>query len=189
MTDPGGSFGVRGAGLGLGGIAQRAVPRDERPLCVLLLPERLERFELRERAEDLLTGPGVVAIDPPRLPVGRLPLAVADGLAAGQARRLRLPGSPRALVLFHPLQYVLARALLARHPDAELWYAREALPERAPARLRDLDEMAAARADLRFGAAQERSENRALWERIERLGVPSGRLGSERPDIAGDPRR
>jgi hypothetical protein len=186
MTDPGGSFGVRGAGLGLGRIAERAVPRDERPLCVLLLPERLERFALRERAEDLLTGPGVVAIDPPRLPVARLPQSVADGLAAGQARRLRLPGSPRALVVFHPLQYTLARALLSRHPDAELWYAEPALPERATGRLRDLDHMAAARADLRFGVAQERSENRRLWERIERLGVPSGRLGSERPDVTGD---
>lgn len=189
MTDPGGSFGVRGAGLGFGGIAQRAQPRDERPLCVLLLPEPLDAFALRERAEDLLTGPGVLALDPPRLPVGRLPQAVADGLAAGQARRLRLPGTPRAIVLFHPLQYALARALLARFPDAQLWYAEPALPEDAPARIRDLDAMAAARADLRFGVAQDRSENRLLFERMERLGVPSGRLGSERPDVAGDPPR
>ena len=31
---------------------------------------------------------------------------------------------PRAIVIFHPLQYPLARSLIARHPDAELWYWR-----------------------------------------------------------------
>jgi hypothetical protein len=186
MTDPGGSFGARGAGLGLGSRAQRAMPRDDRPLCVLMLPERLEEFRLRERAEDLLTGPGVVAVDPPRLSPARLPQVVADGLAAGQARRLRLPGAPRALVLFHPLQYTLARALLARFPDAELWYGRPALEPPVEARVRALDELAAARADLRFNPVQERSANRMLWERMEGLGVPSGRLGSERSDISGD---
>ena len=28
------------------------------------------------------------------------------------------------IVIFHPLQYPLARGLIARHPDAELWYWR-----------------------------------------------------------------
>ena len=37
------------------------------------------------------------------------PASVGDGLAATQARRLRLPGVPRAIVIFHPLQYPLAR--------------------------------------------------------------------------------
>ena len=54
----------------------------------------------------------------------RLPASVADGLAATQARRLKLPGVPRVIVIFHPLQYPLARGLIARHPDAELWYWR-----------------------------------------------------------------
>ena len=54
----------------------------------------------------------------------RLPVSVGDGLAATQARRLKLPGVPRVIVIFHPLQYPLARGLIARHPDAELWYWR-----------------------------------------------------------------
>ena len=74
----------------------------------------------------------------------RLPASVGDGLAATQARRLRLPGVPRAIVIFHPLQYPLARGLIALHPDAELWYWRwdryeaaydaDAAPARAAAR-------------------------------------------------------
>jgi hypothetical protein len=94
---------------------------------VLLLPRELESFILRDQAEDLLTAPGVVAVEPARVPYGaylRLPASVADGLAATQARRLRLPGAPRAIVIFHPLQYPLARGLIAQHRDAELWYWR-----------------------------------------------------------------
>ena len=92
---------------------------------MLLLPRELESFILRDQAEDLLTAPGVIAVEPARVPYGaymRLPASVADGLAATQARRLRLPGIPRAIVIFHPLQYPLARGLIAQHPDAELWY-------------------------------------------------------------------
>ena len=94
---------------------------------MLLLPRELEPFILRDQAEDLLSAPGVVAVEPARVPYGaylRLPASVADGLAATQARRLRLPGVPRAIVIFHPLQYPLARGLIAQHPDAELWYWR-----------------------------------------------------------------
>jgi hypothetical protein len=39
-----------------------------------------------------------------------------------QARRLRLPGELRMVILYHPAQYPLARALDAHHDDAELWY-------------------------------------------------------------------
>ena len=39
-------------------------------LCVLLLPRELERFILRDQAEDLLRAPNVVAVDPPRVPYG-----------------------------------------------------------------------------------------------------------------------
>ena len=94
---------------------------------MLLLPRALEQFILRDQAEDLLSAPGVVAVEPARIPYGaqlRLPASVGDGLAATQARRLRLPGVPRAIVIFHPLQYPLARGLIAQHPDAELWYWR-----------------------------------------------------------------
>jgi hypothetical protein len=174
--------------LAWGQIAQEAelLGRD-RPLCVLLLPAPLETFELRERAEDLLTAPGVAAVDPPRLSyaaAARLGESFADGLAMVQARRMRLPGHPRAVVVFDPLQYPLARALIGLHPDAELWYG----PAGAPAgdRERELHERAVERAALRFErpGGPAHTQNLPLWERMEALGIESGRLGSERADIS-----
>jgi hypothetical protein len=152
----------RGGLLGLGRIAERAMPVDERPLCVLLLPRPLEETPARE----LASAPGVVVVEPARLDPNRLPDALADGVAAVQARRLALPGIPRAIAIFDPRQYRLARALLTIHPDAELWYGGE---ETGP-----MHELAAARAAMRF------RDVRALWGPMERLGVESGRLGSER---------
>jgi hypothetical protein len=196
MTDPGGGYGWRsarhlprrrGGVFSWGQVAEQAeLLGHERPLCVLLLPAPLERFSLRERAEDLLTAPGVAAIDPPRLSyaaAARLGESFADGLAVVQARRVRLPGSPRALVVFDALQYPLARALAGVYPDAELWYG--PVGEPASARARELHMLASERAVMRFehrgGAAH--GANRPLWERMEALGIESGRLGSERPDI------
>ena len=103
-----------------------------------------------------------------------------ERIAAGQARRMALPGHPRAIVVFDAAQYPLARALLAEHPEAELWYGGRATAASCTRRR-------AARAALRFGdepggAARER--NRPLFERMEALGVESGRLGSERADVA-----
>jgi hypothetical protein len=198
MTDPAGGFGWRsarhlprrrGGVLGWAQIAEDAelLGRD-RPLCVLLLPAPLEAFELRERVEDLLTAPGVAAVDPPRLSytaAARLGESVADGLAVVQARRMRLPGHPRALVVFDPLQYPLARAIAGLHPDVELWYG----PSREPAseRERALHELAAGRASLRFerSGGPAHTQNLLLWERMEALGIESGRLGSERRDVRG----
>ena len=196
MTDPGGGYGWRtarhlprrrGGILGLGRIAEQAeLLGQDRPLCVLLLPAPLEAFSLRERAEDLLTAPGVAAVDPPRLTyaaAARLGESFADGLTVVQARRMRLPGRPRALAVFDPLQYPLARALAGLHPDAELWYG----PVRDPAsdRERQLHALAADRAAMRFEAVggRAREANLPLWERMEALGIESGRLGSERPDV------
>lgn len=148
MTDPAGGYGWR-SGRGLRAAAEQAT-RDEEPppLCVLLLPRELESFILRDQAEDLLSAPGVVAVEPARIPYGaylRLPASVADGLAATQARRLRLPGVPRAIVIFHPLQYPLARGLIAQHPDAELWYWRwdryEVAYDASPRRRERLEEL------------------------------------------------
>jgi hypothetical protein len=188
--------------FGLGRLAERATTGEEqRPVGVLLLPQRLEAFALRERAEDLLTAPGVFAVDPARISyraLGRLPDTVVTGIVVGQARRLRFGGVPRAVVIFHPLQYPLARALISEHPDAQLWYGDglqatddESLPSRVRERVADLDTMAAMRADWRFdatpadGGPSARERNRELWERMEALGIESGRLGSERADVMG----
>ena len=155
---------------------RRAVP--DRALCVLLLPAKLEASPVRERAEDLLGAPGAVAVEPATIGYGvtsRLPVLVRERIAAGQARRMALPGHARAIVVFGAAQYPLARALLAEHPEAELWYGGGG---------GDLHEAAAARAALRFGdgdgGATARERNRPLWERMEALGIESGRLGSER---------
>jgi hypothetical protein len=98
----------------------------DQPLLVLLLPERLERFHLERPVRDLLRAPGVVAVDPSRLPLARMAPTVAARAAIGQARRMKLPGTPRAVGVFHPYQMFLAGALLARYPEAELWYGRPA---------------------------------------------------------------
>jgi hypothetical protein len=138
------------------------------PLCVLLLPRPLERFILRDQAEDLLRAPGVVAVEPARVPYGafgRMPATLADGLAAVQARRIRLPGVARSVVIFHPLQYPLARAMLVLHEGAELWYGRwdryEAAYDAGPRlrrRLEILHAAAADRASLIFTASDALAE-------------------------------
>lgn len=135
----------------------------DRPICVLLLPAPLERFILRDQAEDLLRAEGVIAVDPPRVPYGvfgRVPLAIGDGIAARQGRRLaralrRKVGEPRVVVIFHALQYQTGRALVANAPGAELWYWRWDRFERAydaserqRARLEELHEGAAERASM-----------------------------------------
>jgi hypothetical protein len=89
---------------------------------------------------------------------------------------MALPGHPRILVVFDAAQYPLARALLAEHPDAELWYGGSGEGT--------LHEAALARAALRFGGTAD-ADNRPLWERMEALGVDSGRLGSQRAPQPG----
>ena len=92
------------------------------PLLVLLLPRPLESFILRDQAEDLLKAPGVVALEPPRVPygaLGRLSLQWALGVAGIQARRLQLTGTPAAVAIFHPFQFPLA-ATRRLNPGAEL---------------------------------------------------------------------
>jgi hypothetical protein len=89
------------------------------PLAVLLLPVSLEEFELAGHARELLAIPRVVALEPGKF---RAPRFLREAAAERGARRLRLPGEPRLLVLYHPHQYPLARALSARYERAELWY-------------------------------------------------------------------
>jgi hypothetical protein len=197
MTDPAGGYGwrtgrhlprQRGGVFGWSRIADHEASRfdEERPLGVLLLPVVLERFHARERAEDLLTAPGVVAVDPPRLTyasLARVSETVADAMTGLQARRMGLPGFPRALVVFHPDQYPLARALRDLHPDAELWYGPAAPP--AGEREEALHARALERATLHFEHTDTPAytQNLPLWERLEALGIESGRLGSERADL------
>jgi len=136
------------------------------PLCLLLLPRTLEGFILRDQAEDLLQAEGVVALEPGRVPYGafaRLPDAVGRRLARGQAQRLvrGLRGTPRVVVIFHPLQLPIAEAVMAL-TGAELWYGRWDRYERAHdatpakrARLEALHARAAARSALTFAASCE----------------------------------
>lgn len=138
-----------------------------RPVCLLLLPRPLEAFILRDQAEDLLRADGVVAADPPPVRYGafaRLPDPIAARLARTTAKRLlrRLEGELRAVVIFHPVQWPLARAILAARPEAELWYGRwdryEMAYDAGPklrARLAELHDQAAARAALTFVASDE----------------------------------
>lgn len=129
-------------------IPDRYRPPAE-PLALLLLPRQLEQFELERHARDLLQIPRVVALEPPRR---RVPRWLRDTIPARQAKRLKLPGEPRLVVLYHPAQYPLARAVYARHPDAELWYVRPdpdtLIPEPPYTRedLLELDQLASARA-------------------------------------------
>ena len=153
---------------------------------MLLLPGPLEDYPQSARVEDLLRAPGTVAIEPARVgPLRRVPHLVRDGIAATQARRLKLAGVPRALVAFTALQYPLARALLARNPEAEIWYALDPSGPPGEPALRALHDAAAARAALTFPASGAPGEgvyeqNLPLWQRMEELGIESGRLGSER---------
>jgi hypothetical protein len=136
-------------------------------ICALLLPRTLERFILRDQAEDLLRAVGVVAVEPPRIPygaIGRMPGWLADGLATRQGRRLAkaLPGTPQVVVIFHPLQYPTARGLMTAVPECELWYGRwdryEEAYDASPKlrrRLAELHELAAARSSLTFVASTE----------------------------------
>jgi len=141
-----------------------------RPLCLLLLPRALEGFILRAQAEDLLRARAVVAVDPPTVPYGavaRLPQPLGETVARGQARRLlkglRRHGDwPAAVVIFHPVQALLALALLELEPGCELWYGRwdryEHAYDAGPAlrrRLEVLHELAANRSALTFVASDE----------------------------------
>ena len=88
-------------------------------LAVLLLPGKLEGIALEAHPRDLLSIPRVIALEPSRV---RPPRFLRDSISLRQARRLRFPGQPRLLLLYHPAQYPLARALCARYEDLELWY-------------------------------------------------------------------
>jgi hypothetical protein len=94
-------------------------PADDEHMAIVLLPCPLERFEREGHARSLLVIPRVVGLEAsPR----RTPSWLHNSAALRQARRLRLPGTLRMIVLYHPAQYPLARALCDQHDQAELWY-------------------------------------------------------------------
>ena len=145
-------------------------PSELRPLCLLLLPRPLEGFILRDQAEDLLRAEGVVAVDPPRIPYGalaRVPHVIGERMATRVAKRLlkvlrRNGDRPKVIVIFHPVQVLLARAILDRMPDCELWYGRWDRYEHAydagphlRERLAELHEAAADLSSLTFVASDE----------------------------------
>ncbi|MGH2893828.1 MAG: hypothetical protein ACRDPM_11285 [Solirubrobacteraceae bacterium] len=88
-------------------------------MAILLLPAPLEGFEREDHARSLLEIPRVVALE---ASTRRTPSWLRNAAPMRQARRLRLPGRLRLIVLYHPAQYPLARALGAHHDEAELWY-------------------------------------------------------------------
>jgi hypothetical protein len=148
---------------------RRAPLPDGPPLLLLLLPRPLEQFELRERAQELLAAPGAIAVEPARVSYGALGAlgpALAYAVGHRQAKRMRLPGKPRAVAVFDDLQVPLAVALEQRHAGAELW---QLGPDPSDGVDSTLTLDLAAAPDLR-----------PAWERMEALGIESGRLGSER---------
>lgn len=153
------------------GLATDPDPRE--PLGVLLLPVRLEEFEFAEQARDLLSIPRVVALEPRR----RIGTRWADQLAARQARRLRFPGDPRVLVLYHPAQYPLARALGARYA-AELWYLPTGESRGQDDALSEMDALARERAvrTVSLNAVEpSREQNQELREHLVELEIISAR--------------
>lgn len=91
----------------------------DQPLALLLLPSSLEQFRLEQHARALLRIPRVIALEPSRR---RVPHWLQESVDVRAARRLELPGVLMVIVLYHPRQYPLARALRAQHERAELWY-------------------------------------------------------------------
>jgi len=148
-------------------------PADE-ALAVLLLPGRLEGLAREGHARDLLSIPRVVALEPSRM---RTPAFLRDAVCQRQARRLRFPGRLRLLVLYHPAQYPLARALCAHYGDLELWYippernTLEAADEADTRELLAFDEMARERATQMLEASEHYVDDGSLRARLRELGV------------------
>jgi hypothetical protein len=148
----------------------RARADADDPLAILLLPGRLEGLAMEAHVRDLLSIPRVVALEPSRLRPGR---SVRDATSLRQARRLRFPGRPRLLLLYHPAQYPLARALCACHESLELWYmppGRTAL-ETTDREMLTFDELARERATQVLTATDDGVGSAPLRERLRELDV------------------
>jgi hypothetical protein len=144
-------------------------------LGILLLPSELEAFELEAHARDLLSIPRVIALEPSRL---RAPRFLQNAASLRQGRRLRFPGRPRLLVLYHPAQYPLARALLTNYEELELWYippageALDAASENEKGDLLEFDELARGHAAQTLSVVgQAEVDDTALRQRLGDLDV------------------
>ena len=81
---------------------------------------------------------------------------------------MQLPGTPAAVAIFHPFQFFLAGALLARHPARELWYGRPEARAGSPT-LEQLHAAASTRAALTADACRSCSTVAPL--RMAELGI------------------
>ena len=169
-------------------------PADD-VLAVLLLPGQLEGFAREDHARGLLSIPRVVALEPSRM---RPPRFLRDGISLRQARRLRFPGRLGLLVLYHPAQYPLARALCARY-QVELWYIppepehMEAADEAHARELAAFDALARERATRVVEASAGHVDDESLRVRLRELGVinpraflPGSRSQWRRPRLPPD---
>jgi hypothetical protein len=148
-------------------------------LAVLLLPAKLEEFELEAHARELLSIPRVIALEPSRW---RTPRFMRNALGMRQARRLPFPGRPRLVVLYHPAQYPLARALLANDQELELWYvppvgeASRAIGSDDAREMLEFDELARAKAKETLAVSEDaKVQDAPLRQRLRELGVISPR--------------
>ncbi len=155
------------------------MPRDigspDEPLALLMLPCALEGFELEAHARNLLSIPRVIALEPSRV---RTPRFLREATTMRQARRLRLPGVLRLLVLYHPAQYPLARALCSHNEEAELWYVppdlgfQESADPAERTELVSFDELARERSSGMLATLDDAGvEDEALRLRLHELGV------------------
>jgi hypothetical protein len=158
-------------------MRKREEPEQEQePLGVLLLPGKLEEIDRQAHARDLLSIPRMVALEPPRL---RLPGTLRELSSVRQAARLRFPGRPRLLVLYHPEQFPLARAVCVREEETELWYfppGHAALSGQGPAleeRLLDFDGLARDRAQRVIEPEDLEAGTGDLRDRLRELGIIS----------------
>jgi hypothetical protein len=142
------------------------------PIALLLLPVALEQFAHAEHARDLLRAPRVLALEPPRMSwkrIAKLPGSLALGVGVRQAKRLRLPGPVRVVVLYDAGQLPLAQGLQLRHEGAELWRAETVAEATVQASFAFDPDDAAGLGDEATADAFDR--NAPLWDRLERLGV------------------
>ena len=154
------------------GASSAGGPPAEDSLALLLLRGPLEGIEFEEHARSLLAIPRVIALEATR---ARAPRVFREGAALRQARRLRFPGRVRLLVLYHPAQYALARALRDRH-DAELWYvephADDSWVRGGDSELRETDALARERADAFLSRPDATTiEDGSLRTRLSELDV------------------